>query len=178
MVKILTVAAIAFVLAAVNGVFMIPILHKLKFGQEIREEGQKWHKAKSGTPTRGGFIFIAAAVAAADDFRLGDTALLLGRAGAVTGLLRVNLLAGARRALGVLPWPRRLLPCRGLLWGGGCTALFQPDTAAKAAPWALCRGAVRGFLPAAALVVVHAGNGSFLSICSQLTAASVPSIFR
>ena len=71
----------------------------------------------------------AAAVAAADDFRLGDTALLLGRAGAVTGLLRVNLLAGARRALGVLPWPRRLLPCRGLLWGG-CAALFQPDTAA------------------------------------------------
>ena len=65
MVKILTVAAIAFVLAAVNGVFMIPILHKLKFGQEIREEGPKWHKAKSGTPTMGGFIFIAAAVAAA-----------------------------------------------------------------------------------------------------------------
>lgn len=65
MVKILTVAAIAFVLAAVNGVFMIPILHKLKFGQEIREEGPKWHKAKSGTPTMGGFIFIVAAVAAA-----------------------------------------------------------------------------------------------------------------
>ena len=35
-------------------------MHKLKFGQEIREEGPKWHAKKSGTPTMGGLIFIAA----------------------------------------------------------------------------------------------------------------------
>ncbi len=61
----LTTAAIAFVLAAMNGIFMIPMLHKLKFGQEIREEGPGWHKAKSGTPTMGGFIFIPAVIVAA-----------------------------------------------------------------------------------------------------------------
>ncbi len=49
----------AFLVAAVCGKFFIPILHKLKFGQEIREEGPKWHEKKSGTPTMGGFIFIA-----------------------------------------------------------------------------------------------------------------------
>ncbi len=54
----LITAIISFVLALISGVILIPILHRLKFGQEIREEGPKWHKAKSGTPTMGGIIFI------------------------------------------------------------------------------------------------------------------------
>ena len=37
---------------------MIPELHKLKFGQSIREEGPKSHQAKSGTPTMGGIMII------------------------------------------------------------------------------------------------------------------------
>lgn len=51
-------AAAAFVLSILCGIIFIPILRRLKFGQEIREEGPKWHKKKSGTPTMGGFIFI------------------------------------------------------------------------------------------------------------------------
>lgn len=31
-------------------------------GQEIREEGPKWHQKKSGTPTMGGIVFVLAAV--------------------------------------------------------------------------------------------------------------------
>lgn len=57
-------AVVAFVAAAILGVVLIPVLHRLKFGQEIREEGPKWHAKKSGTPTMGGFIFIAATVLA------------------------------------------------------------------------------------------------------------------
>lgn len=53
---------IALILAIVCGKIFIPVLHRLKFGQEIREEGPKWHQAKSGTPTMGGFIFIVAMV--------------------------------------------------------------------------------------------------------------------
>ena len=53
----------AFLIAAAAGVVLIPVLRRLKFGQEIREEGPKWHKSKSGTPTMGGFIFIIAIVA-------------------------------------------------------------------------------------------------------------------
>ncbi len=52
--------AAAFIISAVAGIFLIPLLHRLKFGQEIRDEGPKWHKKKSGTPTMGGFIFIIA----------------------------------------------------------------------------------------------------------------------
>ncbi len=65
MVKILMVVVISFAVAAVAGLFLIPFLHKLKFGQEIREEGPKWHKKKSGTPTMGGFIFIIATLVGA-----------------------------------------------------------------------------------------------------------------
>ncbi len=56
-----TVAAItSFVIAVLAAPLLIPVLHKLKFGQEIREEGPKWHSSKSGTPTMGGVIFILA----------------------------------------------------------------------------------------------------------------------
>ena len=51
-------AVLSFVIAAVLGPILIPALHRLKFGQEIREIGPNWHKKKSGTPTMGGFIFI------------------------------------------------------------------------------------------------------------------------
>ncbi len=53
-------AVIGFLISALAGPIFIPILHKLKFGQQIREEGPKWHQSKSGTPTMGGVIFILA----------------------------------------------------------------------------------------------------------------------
>lgn len=37
---------------------LIPFLHKIKFGQVEREEGLASHKAKGGTPTMGGMIFV------------------------------------------------------------------------------------------------------------------------
>ena len=52
----------AFIIAALLGKIMIPVLHRLKFGQEIREEGPKWHAKKSGTPTMGGLIFIGSTI--------------------------------------------------------------------------------------------------------------------
>lgn len=33
-----------------------------KYGQEIREEGPKWHQKKAGTPTMGGVVFLLATV--------------------------------------------------------------------------------------------------------------------
>ena len=40
---------VALVVTLVFGPVFIPWLRKLKFGQEIREEGPKWHQKKSGT---------------------------------------------------------------------------------------------------------------------------------
>ena len=55
----------AFVITALSGKFIIPFLRKLKFGQTILEDGPTWHKAKQGTPTMGGMMFILGIVVAA-----------------------------------------------------------------------------------------------------------------
>ena len=57
-------AVVAFVLSAVIGKFLIPILHKLKYGQTILDIGPSWHKKKQGTPTMGGIMFIIGIVVA------------------------------------------------------------------------------------------------------------------
>lgn len=56
--KILAPLIMGFIFSIVLGPIFIPILHKLKFGQNIRKEGPKSHQKKSGTPTMGGLIFF------------------------------------------------------------------------------------------------------------------------
>ncbi|MGV8984390.1 MAG: phospho-N-acetylmuramoyl-pentapeptide-transferase, partial [Clostridium sp.] len=53
---------IAFFLSIIQGPLLIPMLHKLKFGQNIREEGPKSHLKKAGTPTMGGIIFMTSTI--------------------------------------------------------------------------------------------------------------------
>lgn len=60
--QLITGGIFALILAGILGLWFIPVLTRLKFGQEIREEGPKWHAKKSGTPTMGGLIFITAIV--------------------------------------------------------------------------------------------------------------------
>ena len=49
---------LSIILSLVAGPIAIPLLRKLKFGQNIREEGPESHLKKAGTPTMGGVIFI------------------------------------------------------------------------------------------------------------------------
>lgn len=56
----LIVFAMSVLITVVTGPALIPWLHKLKFGQQILEDGPKWHMKKSGTPTMGGIMFIIA----------------------------------------------------------------------------------------------------------------------
>lgn len=54
-------ACAAFALTWLAGIWFIPFLHKLKYGQTILDIGPKWHKEKKqGTPTMGGIMFIIA----------------------------------------------------------------------------------------------------------------------
>ncbi len=55
-------AAAAFAFAGIFGMWLVPFLKKIHFGQTIREEGPKWHNSKQGTPIMGGFMFIAASI--------------------------------------------------------------------------------------------------------------------
>lgn len=56
------VTALAIVLF--SGVYFLPLLHRLKYGQSIREEGPASHQQKSGTPTMGGVMIVLAVTAA------------------------------------------------------------------------------------------------------------------
>ena len=51
---------IAFAISALLCPIIIPFLHKLKFGQQVRDDGPQSHLKKQGTPTMGGLIILAA----------------------------------------------------------------------------------------------------------------------
>ena len=48
----------AFLLSAVLGPVVIPVLRRIKAGQTEREDGPESHLKKTGTPTMGAFIFL------------------------------------------------------------------------------------------------------------------------
>lgn len=60
-ITLLLAIAVSFVLTLVLGKYVIAELRRIKAGQEIREEGPKWHAGKAGTPTMGGIMFIIGA---------------------------------------------------------------------------------------------------------------------
>lgn len=64
MLKLVGIPVTAFIVCALVGPVLIPYLHKLKFGQSIRECGPASHMKKSGTPTMGGLMMLAALIVA------------------------------------------------------------------------------------------------------------------
>lgn len=61
---LLSAAAVAFLITALLGIWMIPFLRRLKYGQTILEDGPVWHKSKQGTPVMGGLMFMIGIVIA------------------------------------------------------------------------------------------------------------------
>lgn len=62
--KIIISFIVGFLLTLIGVPKLLPVLHRLKFGQVEREEGLASHKKKNGTPTMGGIVFIVASVIA------------------------------------------------------------------------------------------------------------------
>ncbi|WP_416197824.1 MAG: phospho-N-acetylmuramoyl-pentapeptide-transferase [Sporanaerobacter sp.] len=56
------ITVISFAITIILGPILIPLLRKLKIGQNVREEGPKTHLKKSGTPTMGGVIMLIALI--------------------------------------------------------------------------------------------------------------------
>jgi len=61
---VLWAAGVSFVIAVLIGPAAIKMLHALKFGQYVRDDGPARHLSKAGTPTMGGLIFIISLSAA------------------------------------------------------------------------------------------------------------------
>ena len=55
---VLIAFGLGLVFSLILGPVIIPMLHKLKFGQNIRKDGPQSHMKKAGTPTIGGLIFL------------------------------------------------------------------------------------------------------------------------
>lgn len=53
---------IAFAISAILCPIVIPFLHKLKFGQQVRDDGPQAHLKKAGTPTMGGLIILGSII--------------------------------------------------------------------------------------------------------------------
>lgn len=58
-IALLVTVVSAFLVTSVIGMWLIPFLRRLHFGQTILDIGPAWHKSKQGTPTMGGIMFIA-----------------------------------------------------------------------------------------------------------------------
>ena len=99
----------AFVLALVCGPIFIPLLHRLKFGQNVRTDGPQSHLKKTGTPAMGGIIFLVATVIICLVFSkdkdmllvLGST-LLFGLIGFADDYIKIV----KKRSLGLRAWQK------------------------------------------------------------------------
>ena len=108
---------ISFFAALILGIIIAPpaisFFRRLKFGQEIRDEGPAWHGSKSGTPTMGGVIFILSCVIVSAILSGGnlDTIMLIflslsfGVVGFVDDFIKVKL----KRNLGLTELQKLLL---------------------------------------------------------------------
>ncbi len=106
---------ISFLVAAAVAPVMIPWLHRLKFGQQILEDGPVWHKKKQGTPTMGGLIFIlgicvALTVALLIDFNIHLLMMLLISLGfGIIGFIDDYIKVVKKRNLGLTAWQKLIL---------------------------------------------------------------------
>ena len=99
----------AFVLSIVIGPLLIPLLHKLKFGQNVRNDGPQSHLKKTGTPAMGGIIFILAASIVSLAFSKDKdmilvlvTTLLFGLIGFLDDYIKII----KKRSLGLRAWQK------------------------------------------------------------------------
>ena len=106
-------AAAAFLISALLGPVIIPVLTRLKMDQTERALGVKSHLAKAGTPTMGGIMILIAAAAAALFYipaypRIGPV-LFLTVAFGLIGFLDDYLKVVKKRSDGLIAWQKLLL---------------------------------------------------------------------
>ena len=108
-------AIYAFIVSAVVtialGPVIIPMLRRLKFGQNERSDGPQSHLSKAGTPTMGGMMFIAGILVGTLAFSLNATelalpALLATAAFALVGFLDDFLKVKQKNTVGLRPYQK------------------------------------------------------------------------
>lgn len=118
---------VSFLLAVILGPLTIPLLRRLKFGQQVRDDGPKAHLKKAGTPTMGGAIILLAFALSFLKFSVMDTdfyVLLIATLGfGLIGFLDDYIKIIFKRSLGLTAKQKLIgqLLCAGLI----CVLLWQ-----------------------------------------------------
>lgn len=141
MMVILLSLGVSFILTVLFGPLFIPLLRRLKFGQQIREDGPQSHLKKSGTPTMGGIIIMLAFLIAfikfagkSDEFWVLLTASLgFGIVGFLDDYIKIVFkrslgLTARQKLIGQLLFS--IIVCWQLFNMGHSTELFIPGTSA------------------------------------------------
>ena len=121
---------------------LIPMLRKLKFGQNVRDDGPQTHLAKQGTPTMGGVAFLAAFVITSLFFlngnRDGAAIMLMTLCYGLIGFLDDYIKVVKKRSLGLRAYQKLLLQlivtglfCSYIMKSGIGTAIYIPFTDGK-----------------------------------------------
>lgn len=132
-------AVVSFVLAVLAGPLCIPLLQRLKLGQQVRGEGPEAHLKKAGTPTMGGIVILLAFTLAFVKFSVINTefyALLTATLGfGLVGLLDDLIKILKKRSLGLTSLQKlagqlffSAVCCWFLIDSGHSTALSVPGT--------------------------------------------------
>ena len=104
---------ISFVIGVILCPIVIPMLRKLKFGQNVRDDGPQTHLAKQGTPTMGGVAFLAAFVITSLFFlkgnRDGAAIMLMTLCYGLIGFLDDFVKVVRHRNLGLLAWQKLVM---------------------------------------------------------------------
>ncbi len=111
--QIITPVFIAFAISVVLCPILIPLLKRLKFGQEVRDDGPKTHLKKEGTPTMGGVVILIA-IAVTCLFYMKDYPEILPILFATIGFGLIGFLDDfikivMKRSLGLRAWQKMLL---------------------------------------------------------------------
>ena len=101
----------AFGVAALLGPLLIPVLHRLKFGQNVRDDGPQTHLKKQDTPTMGGVMILIAIVAATlslarKNYALAIVALLMAVLFGLIGFLDDFIKIMKKRSMGLRAWQK------------------------------------------------------------------------
>lgn len=98
---------ISFAISALAGPFLIPVLKRLKIGQNIREEGPAAHLKKAGTPTMGGILILISVTVTSllfiDEYPKVVPILFLTAGFGMIGLLDDYIKVICRRSMGLSP---------------------------------------------------------------------------
>ncbi|WP_343210000.1 phospho-N-acetylmuramoyl-pentapeptide-transferase [Anaerolentibacter hominis] len=110
--QVIVPVILSFFVSVLLSPIFIPFLHKLKFGQFIREEGPQSHQKKSGTPTMGGLIILLSVIVTSLVFMKGNPdiipVLFVTIGFGIIGFLDDYIKVVMKRNLGLKAWQKML----------------------------------------------------------------------